>query len=249
MNKRNDELLQKAFDINVKNEDYYPTTVHIDQDIDNEATAYLQRTINEAQQIESVRHLQTRNSTNTDNTGNDDDSEIEMNVHPDNVEVLRYQIYEHLNVSAFMVEEIKKEYECMKSKCMGMLKEGKERAKKLNVVNMIKDFGKCVRPEQDVLVNNVFPYLNNNYCFVQIKFIYRVIYSHKILINVPSKVLYEWLYFFLIVLKMPLVDDQNAFLYKINKHIFKQNKTTLTTQDKIIAIIISEIFNQKINIF
>jgi hypothetical protein len=246
MYKHNSELLQKAFDVNVKNEEYYPNCVYIDKDIDNEATAFLQNTINEANQIEIGHHLTTNNIIND----SDDDNEIEMNVHPDNVQVLRYKIYEHLNVNVHMVDEIKKEYECMKRKCMMLLKETNENesGKKLNIVNMIKDFGKSIRPTKCVLVNNVFPYLNNNYCFVQIKFIYKVIYSHKILINIPFNVLYEWLYLLLIMLKLPLVDDQNAFLYKINKHIFNKNKTTLTTNDKIIAIIISEIFNQKINI-
>ena len=250
MNKHNSELLQKAFDVNIKNEEYYPNCVYIDKDIDNEATAFLQNTINEANQIEAVHYLKTNNNTNNIINDSDDDNEIEMNVHPDNVQVLRYKIYKHLNVNVHMVDEIKKEYECMKRKCMLLLKETKENenGKKLNIINMIKDFGKSIRPTKCVLVNNVFPYLNNNYCFVQIKFIYKVIYSHKILINMPFNVLYEWLYLFLIMLKMPLVDDQNAFLYKINKHIFNKNKTTLTTHDKIIAIIISEIFNQKINI-
>ena len=122
MNKHNNDLLQKAFDINIKNEDYYPNTIYIDKDIDNEATAFLQNTINEANQIETVHHLKTY----THNIINkDDDSEIEMNVHPDNVQVLRYKIYNHLNVSVHMVEEIKKEYECMKRKCMLLLKETK----------------------------------------------------------------------------------------------------------------------------
>ena len=250
MNKHNSELLQKAFDVNIKNEEYYPNCVYIDKDIDNEATAFLQNTINEANQIEAVHYLKTNNNTNNIINDSDDDNEIEMNVHPDNVQALRYKIYEHLKVSIHMVDEIKKEYECMKQKCMLLLKETKENenGKKLNIINMIKDFGKSIRPTKCVLVKNVFPYLNNNYCFIQIKFIYKVIYSHKILINMPFNVLYEWLYLFLIMIKLPLVDDQNAFLYKINKHIFNKNKTTLTTHDKIIAIIISEIFNQKINI-
>lgn len=252
MYKHNSELLQKAFDVNIKNEEYYPNCVYIDKDIDNEATKFLQHTINEANQIETVHYLKsnTHNNIVNNNDNDNDNDDIEMNVHPDNVQVLRYKIYEHLNVNVHMVDEIKKEYECMKRKCMMLLKETNENesGKKLNIVNMIKDFGKSIRPTKCVLVNNVFPYMNNNYCFVQIKFIYKVIYSHKILINIPFNVLYEWLYLLLIMLKLPLVDDQNAFLYKINKHIFNKNKTTLTTNDKIIAIIISEIFNQKINI-
>ena len=251
MNKHNSELLQKAFDVNIKNEEYYPNCVYIDKDVDNEAMEFLKNTINEANQIEREQYLKTNtNNIVNDNDSDDGDDEIEMNVHPDNVQVLRYKIYEHLNVNVYMVDEIKKEYECMKRKCMMLLNEANENesGKKLNIVNMIKDFGKSIRPTKCVLVNNVFPYLNNNYCFVQIKFIYKVIYSHKILINMPFNVLYEWLYLFLIMLKLPLVDDQNAFLYKINKHIFNKNKTLLTTHDKIISIIISEIFNQKINI-
>jgi hypothetical protein len=90
--------------------------------------------------------------------------------------------------------------------------------------------------------------MNNKICIKLIKH-FNKLYMKKENIYV----ILQWVYFFLFLLKLPLIDEDNAELYHLNKNILNcllQKSEKISNQEeisqKIIYILISEIFGQKI---
>ena len=55
-----------------------------------------------------------------------------------------------------------------------------------------------------------------------------------------------WIYYLLIMLQTPLIDEDNSVLFSLNKNIVKHPNFEESIHMKIIHVILSEIFSQKL---
>ena len=221
---KNDELFQEiALSLN-DNPNIYPEDYQIDHK-DDEAIKELLKNNNQGPAISLKK-------------------EMEVNSHPDNLNLLSQKENETLKVDEKYIKFIIDEYNNLQRKLFQLKEQNANLGIKPEKFIFPKKGSITVNLNDEMLINQILPFVSNDYCIEQI----RKINKHVFLKTKDSNrisYLTEWLYTFLVLLKRPLVDDQNSILYEINKQIIikqLQNDTYL----KIIYIIISKIFNQKI---
>lgn len=221
---KNDELLQEiALSLN-DNPNIYPEDYQIDHK-DDEAINELLKNNNQGPEISLKK-------------------EMEVNSHPDNLNLLSQKENETLKVDEKYIKFIIDEYYNLQRKLFQLKEQNDNLGIKQEKFIFPKKGSITENLNDEMLINKILPFVSNDYCIEQIRKINKHIFLKTIDSN-RNSYLTEWLYTFLVLLQRPLVDDQNSILYEINKQIIikqLQNDTYL----KIIYIIISKIFNQKI---
>ena len=180
----------------------------------------------------------------TVNSISDYPDKIAVSSHPDNIKTLTQENNSSLGITEQMVEKIREEFSSFQEEIIELAKNLPEKKGNSFVIPK-KEFNSIPSPTNEILVSEVLPYRTNRYCMKQIKSINKILQSGNKIENI--EVIYLWLYTYLSLLKTPLVDDDNSILYSINKYLFKSLKENKSdSYKKVIYIIISEIFKQKV---
>ena len=213
------------FDLSKIDNSIYPEDVLIDNEMDEKIKNFFKNNNNNLQ------------NTNNNNLDSESESEIFINYNYSNFEN-QNNIYEEF--FKYVSEEDKI---------------AKDKISKLNIEKkdelMIskKNYNISPLPNDYILKTRVLGFKSNKKCIKQILTIKNIIFSNNDINNINLTKLYEWLYTFLLLLDTPLVDSDYSILYDLNKKIYLQQKKNNNNNIyfKIIFIIISKIFNQKIN--
>lgn len=244
-NKRNknpesyDEMLPVAFDEN--EEINLPEEYEIDE-INEKSLEFLKKV-----KVES-KNLELKNSK-----FKSIEWEFSLNV---NNNIIFQDINEKLSIDKEWIIEIKKEFFHIQTDLLKYKKQNQKNAAMFkNVGDLIQSYNLyyeniknfCI-PDENIL-QELGPKLTNKICIRLIS------HFNKVLSQVSEnedKIFY-WLYYILAMLQLPLVDDDNSILYSLNKKLIKMltesREATITSKYigmRIIFVIISEIFGQKV---
>ena len=219
------------FDLSKIDNSIYPDDVLIDNEMD-----------------EKIKNFFKNNNMNIVNTNeNILDSESESEIFINN-NYLKFEndnnIYEELKINNDFINEVLSEYEIVKDKILKLNIE-----KKNELIISKKNYNISPFPNDYILKTRILGFKSNKKCMKQILTIKNIIFSNNEINNINLTKLYQWIYTFLLLLDTPLIDSDNSILYDLNKKIYLQEKNTNNNNIylKIIFIIISKIFNQKIN--
>ena len=219
------------FDLSKIDNSIYPDDVLIDNEMD-----------------EKIKNFFKNNNMNIVNTNeNILDSESESEIFINN-NYLKFEndnnIYEELKINNDFINEVLSEYEIVKDKILKLNIE-----KKNELIISKKNYNISPFPNDYILKTRILGFKSNKKCMKQILTIKNIIFSNNNINNINLTKLYQWIYTFLLLLDTPLIDRDNSILYDLNKKIYLQEKNTNNNNIylKIIFIIISKIFNQKIN--
>lgn len=219
------------FDLSKIDNSIYPDDVLIDNEMD-----------------EKIKNFFKNNNMNIVNTNeNILDSESESEIFINN-NYLKFEnennIYEELKINNDFINEVLSEYEIVKDKILKLNIE-----KKNELIISKKNYNISPFPNDYILKTRILGFKSNKKCMKQILTIKNIIFSNNNINNINLTKLYQWIYTFLLLLDTPLIDSDNSILYDLNKKIYLQEKNTNNNNIylKIIFIIISKIFNQKIN--
>ena len=219
------------FDLSKIDNSIYPDDVLIDNEMD-----------------EKIKNFFKNNNMNIVNTNeNILDSESESEIFINN-NYLKFEnennIYEELKINNDFINEVLSEYEIVKDKILKLNIE-----KKNELIISKKNYNISPFPNDYILKTRILGFNSNKKCMKQILTIKNIIFSNNNINNINLTKLYQWIYTFLLLLDTPLIDSDNSILYDLNKKIYLQEKNTNNNNIylKIIFIIISKKFNQKIN--
>jgi len=219
------------FDLSKIDNSIYPDDVLIDNEMD-----------------EKIKNFFKNNNMNIVNTNeNILDSESESEIFINN-NYLKFEnennIYEELKINNDFINEVLSEYEIVKDKILKLNIE-----KKNELIISKKNYNISPFPNDYILKTRILGFKSNKKCMKQILTIKNIIFSNNNINNINLTKLYQWIYTFLLLLDTPLIDSDNSILYDLNKKIYLQEKNTNNNNIylKIIFIIISKKFNQKIN--
>jgi hypothetical protein len=231
MNKRNnkknsDELLQVAFDVEDKIN--LPDNYVLDE-FHEESMVFLKNLKDEAKVF----------SSKIKNT-----KEIEFNTNINNNQTY-LNIYEKLGISNSWINQIKNEYQNLAKYLYTLRADNKMKLSIDDIVAKYKLYKENINhlplPSQEE-IEQLSKNITNKLCITLIKIltaIYQNISSDSNDYN-----LCLWIYYILLMIQLPLIDEDNSVLYKLNKLIYNKNPETI--HSKILFVILSNIFNQRI---
>jgi hypothetical protein len=160
--------------------------------------------------------------------------EISLNVNND----LKYRdLYEKLDIARDWIELIIEEFSGLKNKLYDCKKSSTEK-KFQHAGDVIAHYK--LYPENIKYITIPDPYflstsMTNKICLKLLSFFSKN-YSEDNTILI-------WVYYLLAMIETPLLDEDNSILYNLNKNVFKSiNKI----EEKLLFVIISEIYGQKI---
>jgi hypothetical protein len=234
-----EEMLQIAFDIN--EELNLPENYTIDE-INQESLNFLRQVRNERKKLE-IPHEKF----------NSIDFEFSLNV---NNHLIFEDVYDKLQIDNIWIEIIKQEFNKLREQMASFGKEKNSFFYK-NVGELIKEYNlyaeklNYAQIPNDEILKTLCPKLSNKLCIKLINHFDKIFsqtspYLDKILI---------WVYYLMANLEFPLIDEDNSVLYLLNKKLLKflkdKNEDTKITSnasiaERIIFIIISEVFGQKV---
>ena len=219
------------FDLSKIDNSIYPEDVLIDNEMDEKIKNFFKNNNNNLQ------------NTNNNNLDSESESEIFLNYNYSNFEN-QNNIYEELKINNDFINEVLSEYKIAKDKISKLNIEKKD-----ELMISKKNYNISPLPNDYILKTRVLGFKSNKKCIKQILTIKNIIFSNNDINNINLTKLYEWLYTFLLLLDTPLVDSDNSILYDLNKKIYLQQKKNNNNNIyfKIIFIIISKVFKQKIN--
>lgn len=249
-NESND-LRTVAFDINDNTP--MPLGYVVDELISNQAKAYIRNVKEERKRIKAKKKEKIK--------------DIEYNIFPDNNKQID-DIYSNINISLQYIEVVKNEYYSFKQKIKVYCKGSEE---KLNHEMIVKRFKLTIEKYNFLLIPSdsvleiIGSSITNTNCMKLIKKIHSLLIcdSEKNSFNKHYE-LVMWVYMILGYIEMPLVDDDNSTLYSLNKYLYQSiiskkhndintsntnSESIIIVSMKIVYIIISEIFKQKIMLF
>lgn len=224
-----DDLLQRAFDPD--EELPLPEDYMLDE-INYKSVQFLKKVEKEREKIERKKEIDIEYSLNVDNQ-----SKFTEN-------------YLKLNISMMWINAIKKEFNQLKS----LLKKKAESLnshKSMNAGDIINSYKlqkenvKYIEIPNDSIINTLLPQMTNKICFKLISHFEKLFLLHE---TSNFYAISMWIYFLLVLIKTPIVDEDNSVLYSLNKNIVRYLKDSNEelVHLKIIHVLISEIFYQKI---
>ena len=261
----------KAFNIFLDNEkDFYPKDCQIDTLLDKDIEEFFKSQKNETEKynlIKKTKHKNEDNNNESFENGNDNghkinneynnfisieeedecssSSELIYSTFPDNIELIKKNIYEKMHINKKLIDAVIEEYFKTKNRILNESKKEenlKNNSQKSKLIINHKKFNKYKFPKNDIINNKIIPYISNDYLMKNINKCFKVLKSSNIKNKNELEKLSEWFYTFLLFLEMPLIPEYNADLYSINKYIY--NNFIKVSELKIIFIIICEIFKQ-----
>jgi len=240
-----EEMIERAFDAD---EDLPMPEDYIMDDINDRSIDYLKSVQKQRSSIESKFYNKNTNieyefSLNVDNNYQFDEQYEKLNLSKSfvksvNDEFLELQIYIQDNFDSSANLGIKFSFEEI-----------------LNKYHLNKDSINQAEIPNDSVLLSLSPVLTNKLCIKLIAHFDKLMFTIKAVNQNKANIILLWIYFILIKLKTPLIDEDNSVLYNLNKHILGslQHEGVICTQEsdsstysKIIFSIISEIFGQKI---
>ena len=228
---------EKAFDINIQNEkDLYPDGYQIDDELDKDIQLFFKQQKNDDKEFKnkSIENEEEESSSSSD---------MIYSTFPSNVELIKKNIYQKLNISENLIKTVIEEYSKTKNKFLEKNENNKKEKNKFFIKN--KNLNEFDYPSDDIIINNILPFKSQSYIMKNINKSFKLLKMNgKENANKNFEKLCEWLYTFLLFIEMPLSQDYSADLYSINKYIY--NNFSKKPEVKIIFIIISEIFKQVI---
>jgi hypothetical protein len=237
-----EEILKVAFDVD---EDFnLPEEYELDE-INQKSVEFLKYVKMESKNLE----LKNANSKSIG-------IEYSLNV---NNNLIFQDVYDKLGIDNEWIKEIKKEFSQLQNEVSKYKKEKNMMNTSFykNVGDLIKDYNLYYEnikhfsiPDEKIL-QELGAKLTNKICIKLINHFNKVFSQTSQ--NVDKFLM--WLYYILAMLETPLVDEDNSVLYSLNKKIVKNlteaKEETITNEaigKRIIFIIISEIFGQKVMI-
>lgn len=219
-------LLQRVFNINEEMD--LPEDYQLDE-INEVCMKFLKNSKNERKLIDSSRNLI---------------KDIEFSSNIDNTKVF-HDNYILFEIKEYWIENVKNEYFSTKNKINFL-----SNSVKLN----FNDFVQKYRLQKEKIRGLILPtedIINEINSILAVKLIN---HFHNLLKNGERiGIILLWIYSLLMLLDPPLVDDDSASLYSLNKTIVKELKKNIDKYSneeiismKIIFVILSEIFKQKI---
>lgn len=252
-----DDLRTLAFEIDDNTP--LPLGYAIDELVTKQAKAYIQSVKEERKRIKLKKKSKVK--------------DIEYNIFPDNNKQI-YTIYSNMNLSLQYIDLVKTEYNRIKQKITSDFKFSEGKLSVEALINQykltIEKYNLLIIPD-DAVLKAIGSSINNKIGMKLLKTIHSLlIYDSKKNESNKHYELLMWLYMLLCFIEMPLVDDDNSTLYSVNKYLFQsimakikdgsnneENNSNANNNNepveiismKIVYIIISEIFKQKIIIF
>ncbi len=242
-NEIEEDILERAFDVDEEMplpEDY------ILDEINDKAVEYLRRVGKERDTIEQ-KHSVSKTLI---------DFEYSLNVNNTN----QFEsLYEKLGIKKEWIQQVKDEFETLQLQ----IKESNSHQKNdimnfdqvLNKYKLHRDQLPFAIPN-DFVVSELAPIITNRLCIKIISHFNRMFLEFHTSGKEKIKSIFLWIYLTLAMLKTPLVDDDSSLLYELNKNILNKglkHDGVICTQEseenisfKIVFIIISEIFGQKV---
>lgn len=244
-----EELLQKAFDVDEKIS--IPDDYQIDITLDQQSTLFIKNVQKERNKIENKNKKMNK------------EIQYEFNINVNNQNSF-IEIYEKLNIKQEFITEVKNEFYFFKNYFETNEKYSKNnKSKELNLnVNEIvnkyrlqKENIKTIPFPNDSILFFLSCNLTNRICIKLINLFEKLYFLNENKYNVLL-----WIYYMLLFIDTPLIDEDNSTLYSLNKNILKNltdsqktvnsnidnSNENIIISEKIIYIIISEIFGQKI---
>jgi hypothetical protein len=234
-----EEMLQVAFDINEGLN--LPDDYQID-DINKKS-------------VEFLKFVKTQRKNLEIKNENFKQIELEFSLNVNN-HLLYQDIYDKLKIDKIWVDIIKDEFNKLRNQLV-KYKKDKNTSYFKNVGEIVKEHKlylenlKYFSIPNEAILQDLCPKLSNKLCIKLIN------HFHKILSQTSqnTEVILVWIFYLLGTLEMPLVDEDNSILYSVNKNLVKSlsenkeeipNIMTESIGKKMIFVIISEIFGQKI---
>jgi hypothetical protein len=225
-NKKSDELLQVAFDIDEKVD--IPDDYVLD-DLHDESIQFLKNT--KSQGIACLSRVR-----------NTKEVEYSLNVNNNKSYI---DIYDRLGITEQWKILIKNEFESLGSYIQGIKVQNKV---KLSVDEITSKYRlhreniKAIQIPSQEDIEKLSMNMSNRLCITLIKIlmgIYQAISASE-----DDYKLCMWIYYVLLMIQLPLVDEDNSIIYKLNKLIYSKGMGSINS--KLLFVIISEIFRQKI---
>jgi hypothetical protein len=224
--KKSDELLQVAFDVDDKIDipkDYVLDELH------EESMLFLKNS--KTQSITCLSKIR-------------DTREVEYSLNVNNNQSY-IDIYTGLGISDNWIKQIKTEFNSLNT-YLNNRKSGNKI--KLNIdditarFRLYKENIKAIQIPIQEDIEQFSKNITNRLCITLLKIligIYQTIQG-----SIDDYNICLWIYYVLVMLQLPLIDDDNSILFKLNKLIYTKGPETINA--KLLFVILSEIFNQKI---
>jgi hypothetical protein len=163
--------------------------------------------------------------------------QIEYSIGVNNQNIFKER-YTQMGISEKWINQITIEYNKLKKNLDALRNQNKILLTSNMIAGQYKlhKENKYIQPPDQECINYLSSNITNKLCISLLKTL-TSIYETNSDYNISL-----WIYYLLHMLNTPLIDEDNSILYKLNKIVYKKN----TTEAKLIHVIISEIFKQRL---